>query len=188
MLENSDKTEPFLTIESIFGLKTSPQRKKNFIERQFWTFWSSKVVMKLLYLGHGQSYFRLFLFLLSLCDLLLWEFSIFCNILKRFYSRFFPYWPPTMMEFNMTDSLHIQITFDPFSFIRISAKNLVKDGHYEFFFSLIILSLILFGVIGSDFFSYLALKVISSTRPVGNFCASLMGSEICSDECYTKKW
>ena len=55
------------------------------------------------------------------------------------------------------------------------------------FFSLIILSLILFGVIGSDFFSYLALKVISSTRPVGNFCASLMGSEICSDECYAKK-
>ena len=40
-----------------------------------------------------------------------------------------------MMEFNMTDSLHIQITFGAFSFIRISAKNLVKDGHYEFFFS-----------------------------------------------------
>ena len=57
------------------------------------------------------------------------------------------------------------------------------------FFSLIILSLILFGVIGSDFFSYLALKVISiSTRPVGNFCASLMGSEACSDEFYTKIW
>jgi hypothetical protein len=40
-----------------------------------------------------------------------------------------------MMDFNMTDSLHIQITFGAFSFIRISAKNLVKDGNYEFFFS-----------------------------------------------------
>ena len=38
-----------------------------------------------------------------------------------------------MMEFNMTDSLHIQITFGPFSFIGSSAKNLVKDGPYEFF-------------------------------------------------------
>ena len=78
---------------------------------------------------------RLFLFLLSFCDLLLWEFTIFCNILKRFYSGFFTFNFPILATNNdgiqHSDSLHIQITFDPFSFIRISAKSLVKDGHHS---------------------------------------------------------
>ena len=68
----------FLCSKSSIFLTTYPPLNANVI--------CEGSLMKLLYLGHGQSYCRLFLFLLSFCDLLLWEF---CNILKRFYSGFF---------------------------------------------------------------------------------------------------
>ena len=135
--------------------------------------------MKLLYLGHGQSYFRLFLFLLSLCDLLLWQFSIFCNILKIF---------PILATNNDGIQHDRQPTHSNYFWSFFFHKDFSKKSGERWTLWGFFLSLILFDVIGSDFFSYLALKVISSTRPVGNFCASLMGSEICSDECYTKKW
>ena len=50
MLENSDKIEPFLTIdiefliESIFGLKTSPQRKKTLSKDSFEHFGHPKLL------------------------------------------------------------------------------------------------------------------------------------------------
>ena len=170
----------FLCSKSSIFLTTYPPLNANVI--------CEGSLMKLLYLGHGQSYCRLFLFLLSFCDLLLWEF---CNILKRFYSGFFT--SNFLILATNNDGIqhdrqptHSNYFWSFFFHNDFSKKSGERWTLWVFF--LIILSWILFGVIGSDFiFSYLALKVISSTRPVGNFCASLMGSEACSEEFYSKK-
>ena len=129
------------------------------------------------------DYFCFFCYcVICCCENLL---DIFCNILKRFYSGFFTSNFPILATNNDGIQHDRQPTHSNYFWSLFSHKEQKIWWKMDIMsFSLIILSWILFGVIGSDFF----LKVRSSPRPVGNFCASLMGSETCSDEFYAKKW
>ena len=157
---------------------------KSFIERQFWAFGHPKLLWNCFILDMDRTidvYFCFFCYCVICCC------ENFCNILKRFYSGFFTSNFPILATNNDGIQHDRQPTHSNYFWSLFFHKDFSKKSGERWtlwVFSLIILSWILFGVIGSDFF----LKVRSSPRPVGNFCASLMGSETCSDEFYAKNW